>query len=40
MNTNSCAAKHLVKNGRASTALETLTLFKIKSIARIQAPFF
>ena len=25
---------------RASTALEILTLYKIKSVARIQAPFF
>ena len=40
LNTNSWAAKHLIKNGRASTALEILTLFKIKSVARIQAPFF
>ena len=37
---NSWAAKHLVKNGRASTTLEILTWFKIMSVARIQAPFF
>ena len=40
VHTNSWAAKHLVKNGRASTALEIITLFKIKSVPRIQAPFF
>ena len=39
-NKNSWAAKHLVKNGQASTALEILPLFKIMSVARIQVPFF
>ena len=39
VNTNSCAAKHLVKNGPSIYRFRD-TLFKIKSVACIQAPFF
>ena len=37
---NSWAAKHFVKDGRASTTLQITYFIKMKSVACVQAPFF